>query len=328
MRSELCGIALMFILVPCASAVANATEEGKLEAVARTFTKVSPYQPAEIESLSQALPHGDPGSVFLPGANLSPPTRALLKVQASEGTISPVRYRLRYGLVQVPNPPKADPLTVSFVRIDRFNLGPARLDALKRKHGADHVRAESFADEPHASWRFAMRPVMGTTAMTVAASRTDIPHAFAEAMDCLGVPCTAETAVQPPADLDWQVDDAPDAQIEAEYAIERDGVPSPAALLDLLLAASGAARRNGGIIWHGFEPREGVAPGTPFVDIVIETGLGQEGHITGVLRDDHLMDHEIRTQWVRLHAVATSPGQAPVMELARAQVPWPRPQFD
>jgi len=302
-----------------------------IDEIVLDFTAPVPYQRQGIESIKQALQdtlHDDPDSVFLPGSRLTPLTRALLKLEAVDGAISPARFRLRYGQVQIPNPPKADPLTISLVQVDRFNLGPARYSELKREHGAANVRADSFADSAHVSWRFAMRPVMGTTAMTAAAARARIPQAFAETMDCLGAPCTATTATEPAMPLDWESAEAPTANFEADYDTRDDGVPSPAALLDLLLVESHAATRNDGITWRGFEPREGLAEGTPLVDIVIETGLGQDSHIAGLLRDDYLMDHETRTQWIRLRTVATTPDRAPILDLARAFVPWPRPQFD
>lgn len=242
--------------------------------------------------------------------------------------ISPVRYRIRYGQAHLPNPPKATRLTVSLIQVDRFNLGPAQRTALEQTHGADNVRADSFSDARHVSWRFAMRPVMGTTAMTEAASRAEIPQAFAENMDCLGTPCTAAAPLESAPQLQWQPAEAPDTDFQAEYLTEQNGIPSAAALLDLLLVEARAARRNDRITWRGVEPREGVAPGAPFIDIVIETGLGTEADIAGMVRDDHLMDHLTRTEWIHLQAAATAPNQPPAMQLTRAQVPWPTPEFD
>lgn len=324
-------IVFTLLLSTAMPGVASSPAGTQLGEVASRFIESEPYKARNVESLQQALQdtlEGDEKSVFLPGSRLAPPTRALLKFEALEGELSPARFRIRYGLVRVPNPPKADPLTVSLVQVDRFNLGPARRADLEREHGAGNVRSESFADAAHVSWRFVMRPVMGTTAMTAAAARAEIPHAFAETMDCLHTPCTATSATEGPDNLDWETAGAPSPELETDYATERDGIPSPAALLDLLLAESHAARRNDSIVWQGFEPREGIAEGETFVDIIIETGLGQESHISGLLRDDRLMDHETRTQWIRLRAVATTPKQAPILDLARAFVPWPRPQFD
>ncbi len=308
-----------------------ANDKSDHDRLASAFIGADPYKKHDVEAVQEALQmilDGDEDSVFLPGARLAPLTRSLLKLEALEGRISQARFRIRYGQARVPNQPKAAPLTISLVQIDRFNLGPARQAELEREYGADKVRAESFADDEHISWRFLMNPVMGTTAMTSAAARAAIPQAFAETMDCLGTPCTATTAAKPATDPDWQDDDTPSLAFQADYATERYGVPSPAALLDLLLIASNAATANDHVSWRGYEWREGVNPGTPFVDIVIETGLGQDAHIAGLLRDDHLMDHETRTQWIRLRAVATAPGEAPILNLSRALVPWPRPQFD
>ncbi len=323
----------ILLLIPAFTAgpVTLASEKSDYDELARDFTGATPYQSEDVEAVQEALQqvlHSDEESVFLPGARLAPLTRALLKLEALEGEISPARFRIRYAKARVPNPPKAAPLTISLVQVDRFNLGPARQAELKREHGAENVRTDSFADDEHVSWRFLMNPIMGTTAMTSAAARTTIPHAFAETMDCLGTPCTAATAAKPATELDWHDEDAPSVDFQAHYATARDGVPSPAALLDLLLIESQAATGNDQVSWRGYEWREGVAPGTPFVDIVIETGLAQESHIAGLLRDDHLMDDQSRTHWVRLRAVATTPEQDPILDLARALVPWPRPQFD
>ncbi len=304
---------------------AVAAGDRALTETAAGFTNVERYQQVDVAASRQALLDrldGDPDSVFLPGSRLAPPTRALLKLQAAEEAISPARYRIRYGLVQLPNPPKTDPITLSLVQVDRFNLGPALRAALERQHGPESVRAESFANNAHISWRFAMRPVMGTTAVTTAASRADIPHTFAQTMDCLGRPCAAAEITEPPAHLDWQAEQAADWDFETDYAIARNGLPSAATLLDLLLAESGAASRNDTVTWQGFESREGLPEGTPFVDIVIETGLGQDAHIAGLLREDHRMDHETRTQWIHLRAVATTPDEMPVVERSRALISW------
>lgn len=322
----------LLVMSACvAGPLALASEPSDSDQMVSEFTGAEPYKTQDVEAAQEALQkilHSQEESVFLPGARLSPPTRALLKLEALEGELSPARFRIRYAKAQVPNPPKADPLTISLVQVDRFNLAPARLAELKREHGAENVRTDAFADDEHVSWRFLMNPVMGTTAMTSAAARATIPQAFAETMDCLGTACTDASAVKPAIELDWHDEDAPSAAFQAHYATKRDGVPSPAMLLDLLLIESNAATGNDQVSWRGYEWREGVAPGTPFVDIIIETGLGQDSHIAGLLRDDHLMDDQSRTHWVRLRAVATAPGQAPVMDLARAFVPWPRPQFD
>lgn len=321
------SIAIAISAVASPPAVAEAEEE----AIIRAFVNAQPYQAQPLEPLQEALQNildGNPDSVFLPGSRLAPPTRALLKVQAAEGVIAPARYRIRYGQIQIPNPPKASPLTVSLIQVDRFNLGPARRVELEREHGTEHVRADSYSEHAHVSWRFAMQPVMGTTAMTEAATRTVIPQAFAEAMDCLGSRCSATTATRPPGQLTWQPGEAPATNFHADYVIEKNGIPSAAAVLDLLLVEAQVAARNDRITWLGFEPREGVPPGDLFVEIVIETGLAPEADIAGLLRDDNLMDHLTRTAWIHLRAVATAPEQPPIVDLKRAHVPWSTGEFD
>lgn len=321
--AEILRVLALILLLAATQYPTWAGDHPDLDTLAGEFIDAAPYQRQPLESLQRELRDGltgDPESVFLPGSRLAPLTRALLKLQATDGAISPARYRIRYGQVQIPNPPKADPMTVSLVQVDRFNLGPTLLAELEAQHGAEHVRADSFADDPHLSWRFVMRPVMGTTAMTAAAARAEIPAVFAEIMDCLGTPCIATSAAG--SGLEWESEQAPAIDFEADYVIKREGIPSPAAMVDLLLAESHAATRNDGIVWHGFEMREGIADGAAFVDLVIETGLGQDSQISGILRDDHLMDHETRTHWIRLRAVATAPDQPPHADLARTFKRW------
>jgi hypothetical protein len=304
----------------------QASESASITDIADAHIMHTPYHRLELEPLQQALEEQletDPESVFLPGHDLGPLTRALVNMEAVEGRVEPARYRLRYGLQHF-SPDGESPVTVvSLVQVDRFNLAPAHRQELIRIHGLDRVRPADEADQAaHVSWRMASRPLRGTVALPIALSRAEIPEVFAESMDCLGVSCTSLTSVLDASDGDWQEGEPLEVDFEAPYAISHQGVPTVAALLELLLADAGALQRNDGFNWRGFEFREGVAPGAAFVDIIIETGLGQDQAISGVLRDDRLMDHETRTRWVRIRAVATTPEQAPVVELSRKFVLW------
>ncbi len=324
--ANLCAGSTAVVSVLIFNLAAHAADHETLSDVSKRHVGAEPYQSRPLEPLTEALQQGlegDPASVFLPGSRLGPLTRALLKLEAAESFISPARYRIRLGQVQIPQPPKAQPLTVSLVQVDRYNLGPALAEQLERQHGPEHVRHRQFADDPHVSWRFVMSPVMGTVAMTEAAAQATIPDGFAATMDCLGIACTAphHRRSQPPG---WESLQAPSSEIETDYPAHRQQLPSPAAVLDTLLVAAGAAEGNDRVVWLGFEPREGVGPGDVFVEAVLEVGLGPESSIVGLLRDDYLMDHMTRTMWYRFRAVATAPDQPPVTELARASAPRPR----
>ncbi len=304
----------------------QAGESVSITDIADAHVMSTPYERLDLEPLQQALDEQletDSDSVFLPGHDLGPLTRALVNMEAVEGRVEPARYRLRYGLQHFSPDDESPVIEVSTVQVDRFNLAPAHRQELIRIHGSDRVRPADEADQAaHVSWRMASRPLRGTVALPIAISRAEIPDAFAETMDCLGIPCTSLTSVIDASDGDWQEGELPELDFEAPYVISHQGVPSVAALLELLLADAGALQRNDGFNWRGFEFREGVAPGAAFVDIIIETGLGQDRAISGVLRDDRLMDHETRTRWVRIRTVATAPEQAPVVELSRKFVRW------
>ncbi len=303
-----------------------ADDKATIVDIAEAHVMQAPYERLDPEPLQEALGdhlESDSESVFLPGHDLGPLTRALVNMEAVEGRVEPARYRLRYGLQHFAPDDESPVIEVSTVQVDRFNLAPAHRQELIRTHGADRVRPADEADQAaHVSWRMASRPLRGTVALPIAISRAEIPDAFAESMDCLGVSCMSLTSVMDASEGDWQKGESPELDFEAPYTVSRKGVPSVAALLELLLADAGALQRNDGFKWRGFEFREGVAPGAAFVDIIIETGLGQDQVISGVLRDDRLMDHETRTRWVRIRAVATAPEQAPVVELSRKFVRW------
>jgi hypothetical protein len=286
------------------------------------------YAPMQVETVQAALQaglEGDPGSVFLPGAGIGPLAKALLMVEAVEGALPHARYRLRYGIVELHEPPGAAPVPVSLVQVDRFNLGPVIHAETAAAHGvASTAPKESFGVGPDVSWRLALRPLRGTTALPVRVARAEIAKPQAEEMDCLGVPCRSAGGIGGfGAGLDWQAAEAPPIDFTAHYQTLRDGVPSPAAVVELLEVMAGAAAMDaGGIRWSGYEPREGVAPGEPFVEVTVQTGLGQDAMIEGALRDDNLMDHLARTAWYRLFAVATGPDQPPLSRTDQANVGW------
>ena len=294
--------------------------------VAEEFTLVEPYRSLDLDRLQDALDavvEQDPDSVFLPGAGLGPMSRALLTFEGKEDGVGPARYRIRFGLKSFVPDQQSPAIELSMVQVDRFNLASAHRAELIASHGRANVRPESELNRmSHVSWRLVTRPLRGTTAMPVAASRAEIPEAFAGGMDCLGVACSSADLIDQADRRTWQEGEAPELGFEAVYRQLEQGVPTVATMLELLLADAGALQRNDGFRWTGFEPREGVPPGSAFVEVVIEVGLGQDARIVGVLRDDHLMDHETRTRWTRIRAVATSPDQPPVLELGRSFEHW------
>ncbi len=271
----------------------------------------SSKNPEALQSQLRDMLEGDPGSVFLADRDLNPLAKAILAVEAAEGVLPHLRYRIRYGVALIDAPPAADPLPVSLVTIDRFNLGPARRDQLADIHGADNVAPpEHFGEGPHVSYRLVMRPIMGQTADIVGAGRAVLAGPDG---DCLGFDCLSPDGFADHA-AEWEgMDEIGAPEIDATYEILRDGALSPAAAVDHLAVEMGlVSLHNGQPSWSGFEPREGVAPGEPFAEAVIEVNLAQDTSVDAFMREGAVMDHAIAAVWGRVVSVAGADLGAPM----------------
>lgn len=258
-------------------------------------------------AIEDALPPTD--SVFLASGNLSPLAKALMALEISDGHLERTRHHVIVRVLQADQPPAADPVPMVFVQIDRYNLGPAIRSELVTELGEEYVApAAEFGEGPHVSWRLVLRPIMGQQAAIFGAARAEANEDHAEAAVCLGVPCVLtsggieEIAV-------WHEMETVDLGDELEslaYPGLRDGLASPAAMLDLTAAQA------------YFNAYESEVSGSDLgvAEFVIEVGLAQDQVIDVALRQGNLLDDSVSAIWQRLLAL---PSMDAVPEFYAAQ---------
>lgn len=286
------------------------SEDGTLVGLSERFVAAEGYRPQSVEALNEAIGQrlvpADSSSVFLPSGTLSPFVKAVLALEAVDGVQERVRYRLSYGQAMVAAPPAASPLPVSLVQIDRFNLGPVIRKELVEVYGAENVAPPAvFGVGPHVSWRLGMRPLMGHQADIVAASRMEIAAADAGAETCFGRSCLSTAMVIEDA-APWSEVQASGHDPSVVYPAERDGLPTPAAVVDMLTNE------------FGFEAREGVGASEPFAVVIMELNLGQDATLDAALREGALMDDSVSAVWRRISATPSISGATPHLHAARA----------
>jgi hypothetical protein len=283
-------------------------ESESVMALPKRFVSAEGYKKQNISAvnsvLEQRLTPINPNSIFMPSKNLSAFVKAVLVLEANEVELERVRYRLRYGQRSLLPQPEAYLVPVSFVQIDRFNIGPGIREELVVELGAERVApAAVFGDGPHVSWRLAMRPVQGQRADIVAVSRADIPNAVAQAEDCLGAACLDTGLVLPDA-APWGDVPVPSRKHgssevqnqDVTYATERNGLLTPAAAIDMLTED------------FSYEPREGAETSAPFAEAVIEMNLAQDASLGAALREGKLMDDSISAAWHSVWAMPSGLG--------------------
>ncbi len=284
------------------------------------FTDAQGHDAMDAEAVQERLIASMPqtGSVFLPGSQLNPLTKALLMLENEEGVADHARFRIRYGMETRVLQEGRPPIPHSFVQVDRFNLGEVFREAVAESFGeARTPPAETFGAGEHVSYRFEFRPIQGTTADPVAIARRAISDAEAQDMDCLTLPCLDPGSVGEGASA-WHDHAGDDTSFDRPYEDIRNGVYTPATLMDLLALETGAARlHDGRLTWSGFEESESVQPGEPFMEIIMDVNLAQDYGIESVLRRGQLMDDSVAAIWKR---AITFPGggDAPMLMLQRA----------
>ena len=294
--------------------------------VAQEFTNAEGLGVFDTFKLQQSITnilHYAQESAFAPGHDLSPLTKAIVAVQAIDGRLPHVRYHLTYGQGEATIAPDGTYDLVDLVEVRRFNLGPARHAETLSVHGADNTAdIAEFGEGPDVVWRFAMRPLRGTAADILSASRAEID---APEADCMGFHCQIAQSIIPHL-ADW---DEPRSMEAPDFSPSYDrlwqGAPSAPAVLDMLALTSRFAETGtGDARWQPIEPRMMDTPGDPFVDVIIEVGLGQAGGAEVMLYETNLRDDEWQSVWDRLGAFG-GPGQDRVF-ISRAGERWPSRQ--
>lgn len=274
------------------------------------FVTEAGYKTQDVDTLNQAIDQmlvsANPDTVFLPSGRISPFVKAVLALKGVDGAAKHARYRLRYGQDMI-IPADTKPVTVSYVQIDRFNLGPAIRDDLVQSHGAQNVAPSSaFGTQPHVSWRLAMTPIMGHKAIIVAASRAEISTERARTETCFDMSCLSTAPVIDNL-VPWSQMQSTDFDSDQPYQVMHNGLVTPAAAIDVLTADL------------SFEPREGVQGSEPYVETVVELNLGQDAMLDAALREGALMDDSVSAIWHRIAALPVDPGVTmPQIYAARA----------
>ncbi len=309
-------------LEPMHDAADAAFEDMDREAIAQEYVAGAGYEPLDTGIASDLVADlgAEDQEAFRAAQELPPPLQAILLLEAHEGVLPHARYRLRYGAERMPNPPGAAPVTVSFLQIDRFNLGPAHHAELVRSADEDVTvpPASDFGAGPHVSWRIVSSPIQRVVSNPNAVSRAEFGDADAEEARCLDIDCLSLEPAAGAVPQDWSEIDGLAAPDDRVFETLRDGAHSPAAVMEMLLAQSWLLDAESGR-WNGPEAREGVDFAQPFIEVVIETGLGQEIATEGVLRDGNLMDDELARLWWHVASVASGDASAPVLFGAEAR---------
>jgi hypothetical protein len=232
-----------------------------------------------------------------PDSGVSVLEKALLVTEAMEPALPRTRYMLRYGqMIQNETP-------VSFVTIERYNLGPAIRKMVAEDYGEENVDGpEAFGVGPHVAWRLVAIPVMGQEAGLIEVARREIPDAEAAAEDCGGRKCLSlDTLID---DLHAWNDLSPGIDLAKRLAIRNErGATSPSlALAELLMAAGLTGEVSGEVVWSGPEHPEAARGSEPFIFVGIDHDLGQEANVDAILGQTLLNDDSVAELWYRRNA--------------------------
>lgn len=292
-----------------------------LEAVADAFLPATQWQPRDAQALQveirQRLGAAGGSTLFHPDADTGPLSKALLVLMAEEADLPHSRVRLRYARARVA-PPGQAPVPVELVEIARFNLGPARREALIEQLGTSRVAPEdAFGNGPHVAWRLITRPVMGQVADITHVARREVPI---EVALCLSAPCSTADS------LNEQARDWPEP---TPVELTSRSLPLEVALLEATLERLGLVQRDhrGLGRWQLPEWPESVPSGEAFLEVVVEHGVGQDDGVDLVVYLDQLMDDHTKALWQRLMAWEADDGHLPQVWATQDQEPWPRPAW-
>ena len=278
-----------------------------LENLAMTYVTQDNFRAIDPDTLWVELntalaPDGHTESFFLPAASIGPMPLAMLALEVSEPPLQWTRYRLTYGVEWIEEPPRADPIAVSFIEVMRFNLGPATRQQLVETLGEDVVAPPShFGLAPHSAWRLVTRPLMGNQALVIAAGFKSVSESDALAMRCLGSPC-----LSPHGSIDarvpWDTLSPEPIHHEAPYQVSEQGVVTPVAAVDTLLGAITLEYTS-----EHKRPGEPPSVPSPVIEAVIERNLGQDLNLDAAYRWGGLLDDSIAAIWQRLVSFPAEP---------------------
>ena len=248
---------------------AAAAEEQAAEKAARAYAGYQGYETVDLSArplvarLDEALL--DVG-LARKDADVTALEKALLLVDLEEKPLSRLRYSIRVGLRVL------DDVPVTFVQVDRYNLGPAIQAETIEAYGAQNTAdTEAFGVGPHVGWRFVMQPTAKAAAILLSAGRREISDEEAESTPCFGRTCLSlETADElktwrdaPPPDFSYPKMAYPPF-VTTDFAGEpaEEEIPAHVAL-ELATVLGLASVNENGVMWT-FEPPEGFGLESPF----------------------------------------------------------------
>ncbi|MGB3451261.1 MAG: hypothetical protein WBA58_12305 [Giesbergeria sp.] len=286
-----------------------ATSSGTLTQASEQFVGAQGFRTMPIEQLEGKRYYAATrfpamgASAFLPDADLPAPVRAMLILDSHEGVLPHVRYLVNYQPTSEASAPDS---TRYFVEITRFNLGPAVHADLVGSVPAKHLASiKTFGEGPHVRWRFAMSPQRGMAAGLDAVSRKQISAKEAQAMDCLGQPCTQLASNEGPQGR-WKPQQI--TPLPRSFKRTTPEGPVPASIVEQLLA------------WMG-EDAQRTMPFAPdaqrLVFVIAANASGQERQTTGLARNALVFDDAVGTQWLRFQQVAGMPPEAHTLNQRR-----------
>lgn len=223
--------------------------------------------------------------------------KALLVTEAMEPSLPRVRYFLRYGqMIQ-------DETPVSFVTVERYNLGPAIRESVIEDYGAENAdEPEAFGVGPHVAWRIVSIPMMGAESSFLEVARREIPQAEAHARDCGGRGCLSLDVLTDEIHNWEDIEPGIDLAKRLSVKIERGAASPSLALAELLMAAGLTGEASGEIAWYGPEHPEAARGSDPFIFVNIDHDLGQEANVDAMLGQTLLNDDSIAELWYRRSA--------------------------
>ena len=220
--------------------------------------------------------------------------KALLLVEAMEPALPRLRYMVRYGQMM------QDETPVSFVTVERYNMGPAVRQSVIESYGAENAGdPEDFGVGPHVEWRIVTFPLMGQAAGIISAARREVSDSEAAQVDCGGRGCLSDDTtmddLQPWHEMETEIDIA-----TAYPSVYESGASSPAFAAAELLTLAGLIEPDGDRPdWRGPEQPEAARFGEPFLFISIDFDLGQDTGVDAMLGQTLLNDDSIEDMWYR-----------------------------
>lgn len=293
----LAALLLLGLLLPAATALVLSDEAGALveQRVSEFITAPGYLEVAQDDLLRdwytpERFPNAT-SSIFQPDADLDPLSKAVLLVESQESPLLHARYLITY-LYDTPalDYPEA---SLSLVEVTRFNLGPARHEAVVSEHGANAAPAEEFGVGPDVSWRFAFSTIQGQKSHVVSASRHELVDGEAAAVDCLGVPCLDLSGRELPAgEFEFANEDTPEFTWSTPYQSypQEGGVALPVRTAAEMFSA--ATYGQGAL-----EPSDGDSLEPQLIIVLSWNVDGQDSNSDSVLREGRIMDHAIAEVW-------------------------------